>query len=261
MQVLILAGRAAVGKDTAAEILESLYGARSLAQADKLKQLGQAFDFSREQLYGPSECRNRPDPRYVLGSPHWAIAERAIKGDFGDVWLEDVLPFGTKGVDFKHARGMLTMWFNTLKTRVYAEGVALSPRTMLQTLGTEFGREVLGEDVWSRYALALAEQWLTEGAPLVVFKDGRFPNECRAVRACGGKVLHLTEPAPVELVGGVAGHVSERALEGLTEFDAHVLNRKRTKVAFALDLVRAVVVLFPGLKQIKPLMVGEQANG
>lgn len=74
-----------------------------------------------------------------------------------------------------------------------------TPRHAMQTLGTEWGRDSLGEDFW----VGLWERSVL-GRPLTVVDDCRFANEAAAVRRMGGRVIRLTGR------GGIAGgHVSE----------------------------------------------------
>lgn len=78
-------------------------------------------------------------------------------------------------------------------------------RRLLQKLGTEGGRQVLGENVWVDAGLREAERLLEDGAQGVVFTDVRFPNELEAIIDHGGQIAHVSRPG----VGAVNGHISE----------------------------------------------------
>lgn len=72
-----------------------------------------------------------------------------------------------------------------------------TPRQFMQMLGTEFGRELLGQDLWvnawRRVVARHLEEALVDGAPLrVVCDDVRFANEAAAIRTLGGRVVMLT---------------------------------------------------------------------
>ena len=85
-------------------------------------------------------------------------------------------------------------------------------RRLLQRLGTEAGRRVLGEDIWVRTLL--------ERAPArLVVSDCRFPNEAGAIRSRGGIVIRVERPG----FGPINDHESEVALDGF-DFDAVVVN-------------------------------------
>lgn len=86
-----------------------------------------------------------------------------------------------------------------------------TPRYLMQAVGTELGRNLIGEDFWILL-------WLHRvvGAKRVVVDDCRFPNEAGAVRSLGGVIIKL------EGRGGIAGgHESEK---GCGTYDAIVEN-------------------------------------
>lgn len=91
--------------------------------------------------------------------------------------------------------------------RAKAEGPAGSDftvRAYLQRLGTEAGREILGQNIWVDTAMAK----LTPGRRYV-FTDVRFPNEFDAIKAAGGKVIRLQRDGRT----AVNAHPSETALD------------------------------------------------
>jgi hypothetical protein len=64
-----------------------------------------------------------------------------------------------------------------------------TPRYFMQTLGTEWGRNIIGTNLWT-------DLWkfdvlnTPDGVPIVV-DDLRFPNEETAFRSMGGKVIRI----------------------------------------------------------------------
>lgn len=64
-----------------------------------------------------------------------------------------------------------------------------SPRYAMQTLGTEWGRELIGEGLWVMAWLRRAEQ-----CPNVVVDDLRFPNEWRALDRLQATVIEVVRP-------------------------------------------------------------------
>lgn len=100
--IIGLCGRAGSGKDTLAKvvcesksIVEVTFGAISFAQPMK-KFCEEVFDFSYEQLYGPSERRNAGDERYVrpdgtLLSPREALQTLGTewgRACYPNVWVD-----------------------------------------------------------------------------------------------------------------------------------------------------------------------------
>ena len=78
----------------------------------------------------------------------------------------------------------------------------ISPRRAMQTLGTEWGRDIIWRDLWVEHAMDQAEA----AGSAVVIPDVRFENEAEAIRARGGVVVHMKRPA---LNIQVEAHASE----------------------------------------------------
>ncbi|VVP32792.1 deoxynucleotide monophosphate kinase [Pseudomonas fluorescens] len=85
-----------------------------------------------------------------------------------------------------------------------------SPRELMQSLGTEWGRNMVHPELW----LLLAEQNLEflahayDTSPGFVISDLRFENEADFVRNRGGSVLHILRADAAE----VNPHVSESGI-------------------------------------------------
>lgn len=79
-----------------------------------------------------------------------------------------------------------------------------TPRYAMQTLGTEWGRDLITQDLWIR-AWQKAVDELSPGTPVVV-DDCRFPNEAEAVRAAGGVIVRIERPG----AGTASVHASEQ---------------------------------------------------
>lgn len=88
-------------------------------------------------------------------------------------------------------------------------------RVLLQRLGTEGGRALLGDNIWVDTTL----NNIPDGTK-VVLTDCRFPNEAEAIHAVGGKVWRVTRPN----VGALNNHPSETSLD-YYQFDAHIENK------------------------------------
>ncbi len=81
-------------------------------------------------------------------------------------------------------------------------------RSMMQTLGTEWGRRAVHTDIW-------VNLWLRDiaaiSAPIVV-DDVRFPNEVAAIRSLGGALWRVYRPGL-----NTGEHVSERLQRAIEE--------------------------------------------
>lgn len=80
---------------------------------------------------------------------------------------------------------------------------------MMQTLGTEWGRELVDENLWVTVARKQIE-WLAsrpadDRPDVVVISDVRFENEAEMIRELGGMVVHARRPG----ASAVNAHVSE----------------------------------------------------
>lgn len=78
----------------------------------------------------------------------------------------------------------------------------VSPRVLMQTLGTEWGRKI-NPDCWIN---VWRSQLPTTG--VVVVPDVRFENEAQAIRELGGTLIHVTRPVTTEMAA-VPAHQSE----------------------------------------------------
>lgn len=107
--------------------------------------------------------------------------------------------------------------------------VGTSPRRLLQTLGTEWGRGTLGDDIWIKglfrridaYA-AVMGRW--GGRASFVVADVRFANEARAIQDRGGRIIEIVRPQPLSGIAGEARRHSSEA--GIPDdlIDATIVN-------------------------------------
>ena len=104
-----------------------------------------------------------------------------------------------------------------------------TPRHMMQTLGTEWGRKRVYPDIWVDAWVNIARE--TEG-PLVV-DDVRFPNEAEVIRELGGTLWRVYRPGV-----GMMIHPSETAAG---EIDEDALINNATTVPALLNSVDLLV--------------------
>ena len=99
-----------------------------------------------------------------------------------------------------------------------------SPRQMLQSLGTEWGRGTVHPEMWVRITMERIKADLSTGRSVVI-TDVRFPNEAAAIKAAGGRVVRVDRPG---WSGCLADEARQHASEaGLPDYliDAVVVNR------------------------------------
>ena len=88
--------------------------------------------------------------------------------------------------------------------------IGKSPRYLLQTLGTEWGRKLVGEDFWVDILKNRIErmEWWNGIARDIVITDVRFDNEAQMIKAMGGDIWHIVRPG----AAAVLEHVSESGI-------------------------------------------------
>lgn len=250
--VVLIAGAAGSGKDTVAGIVCKNFNALSIAQADPMKRfVRNLFEFSLEQLWGPSERRNEVDPRLEEGKT-WDSGWEYINSMGCRYWLKNMLKQGRSDMDPIKAHDLLVEWYKDAQARQLK-----TPRAILQTFGTEYGRS-LHEDVWSNIAMNIARTLLRGGVSyqsnsgtvlspesnpsLVLVTDGRFKNEVLNIQAQNGVTVlvtdprrHATETDAVEKAG-IKGHASEAELNGMPDhFFNVIISNDKTRGLDALE--------------------------
>lgn len=119
-----------------------------------------------------------------------------------------------------------------------------TPRFAMQTLGTEWGRDLIGKNFWVGTAMRRAD-----GKPSVV-TDVRFPNEVEAVETAGGTNIGVS----AEWITATEGeHESEALIDGIVAglpADQKLVNRKvETARAGIEDFQRRFLHLLGNLGQ------------
>ena len=113
--------------------------------------------------------------------------------------------------------------------------IGQSPRQLLQTLGTEWGRHHVADDLWLRVAnqriADIANHW--EYITGIVITDIRFPNEAAWLAERGGQLWHIDRPS-AGLNGRAGQHASEAGLDRKPE-DRIIRN------LFTLDALESIV--------------------
>ncbi len=144
---------------------------------------------------------------------------RSGKDTVGD-WLETQYGFERTAFASPLKTGVRAMFG---LTRAHTDGdlkeeviphLGVSPRQLMQWLGTEYGRDLIGPTVWIDVVL---ERWRAlcgkKHNPLLVVTDVRFNNEAEALRQQGGVIIHIERPDLPE----VAAHTSEQGVEVLPD--------------------------------------------
>jgi hypothetical protein len=104
------------------------------------------------------------------------------------------------------------------KERIIPE-LGVSPRHLLCTIGTEWGRECISPDVWLKCWQRNVDYYLANDLP-VICDDVRFANEAELVRELGGELWMVTRPGTTRR----GNHASEGGLDNFPYFDRRLTN-------------------------------------
>ena len=126
----------------------------------------------------------------------------------------------------------------TLKQREFKEAtipwIGKSPRFLLQTLGTEWGRQIVSQSLWIdhlRRRLETAEWW--QGVERdVCITDVRFDNEAQMIKEMGGEVWRIVREGR-----GCRSHSSEAGVSD--RYIDVTIDNSGTKKEFHLHIMDA----------------------
>lgn len=166
---------------------------------------------------GPGQCQDHlpvvESPRLVPDAPRTLIAFTGLAGSGKSTAAQHLvkthgftrLRFAGPLKDMMRALGLTEAEIEGDRKETPCELLGgKTPRYAMQTIGTEWGRDLIASDLWIRaFNAALAK--VPEGVPVVV-DDCRFPNEADAIVAAGGVLVRVVRPGAG---AGAAGHSSE----------------------------------------------------
>lgn len=116
-------------------------------------------------------------------------------------------------------------------------GLGKSPRQLLQTLGTEWGRQLVHPDIW----IMEAEKELVSRGPGMAIADVRFQNEADWIVAQGGALISVMG----RYRSDIAPHASEAGVALKLGRDAFIVNdgtldelRDKVQMAWAALVTR-----------------------
>lgn len=219
LPVIGLLGQAGSGKDTAGRFLVKDHRFYSVALADAIKLFcGWMFDWSGDQLWGPSENRTKEDERYpVYLCP--ACRKPYVHEDPG-----------------AEKEALLGCVYCGHVAQRQAWAAFLSPRLALQHLGTEWVRSFhsAAHVAFTLRRIKALQAWpVVHADPVarmfpdnvfqekhggggdpridgVYVSDVRFRNEVKAIRDAGGRVFRIKRTTTAADAGGIANHASEQ---------------------------------------------------
>lgn len=134
---------------------------------------------------------------------------------------------------------------------VVDERWGMSPRQMMQLLGTDMFRKMVSEDFWIQRFLV----WYNEsGNENVVVPDVRFQNEVDIIKSLGGRIIRLTRPAAEnpKACGRFLlqdSHVSETGVDHLEGVDEGIVNDSSESALFMRVLDKMKMWLYEDISR------------
>lgn len=160
----------------------------------------------------------------LAGSGKSEVAKVLLEqGKFERIAFADPLKSMMSAVGFTHAQ-----LYGDQK-EVEVGDLGKTPRQMMQTLGTDWGRDLVHPEIWVKLWLRKVHASKNH----IVVDDVRFPNEVGTIHGMGGEVWRVTRPGTATM-----GHESEAHVATLNadvtifnESDLHEL-RQRAMIAY-----------------------------
>jgi hypothetical protein len=120
----------------------------------------------------------------------------------------------------------------------HIDWIGKTPRLLMQTLGTEWGRGLVDSELWLRHAERRLKQY-RKISPHIVVTDVRFDNEARWLHTQGGRLWHIRRG----YAGSTDTHSSEAGLaigqDDIVIFNDADVTALHDKVDRAISMTRA----------------------
>lgn len=231
--IISISGKAGSGKDTVGKIIQHL---TSEWQDDEFKDSDMLSLRSDWQIKKYSD-KLKDIVCILIGCTRDQLEDQEFKKTpLGKEWTKwgIVRPNETRVIDIQSSYEKAferkeTVWQDgsTIKE------IQLTPRMILQLIGTEGGRNLLHPDIWVNALYSEYKQkWIPSGDsvaeedvslipeyPNWIITDSRFPNDVIRTREMGGILIRVNR---AECEGRENEHFSETALDNYTDWD-HVI--------------------------------------
>jgi len=197
--IVVMTGRAGAGKTSIAMYLHEGLGYRRVRFAEKLKAMARALGLNEDEIEG--HLKEVPCSKLTfdnLCNMFESDPFKALGVDLGGNPSEPVELLGGHTASYC----MFSFLHVVLLCISKAGPEGATPRSLMQMIGTDWGRKLIREDLW-------IDLWRREIAKVpedvtVVIDDCRFPNEHAECLAQGNTIVFRVErDAPSALAGEV----------------------------------------------------------
>ena len=230
--IIGISGKIGSGKDLVGQIMQVLScSASDFINTDSMYDMKSVLNWLNSSKDAPWEEMMFPDHKVTknLLSKHETVEIKKFAGKLKEI---AAILIGCDVSDFEDREFK--------EKELGEEWDRLTPRKLLQLLGTEAGREIIHPNIWvnalfadykvtnncSQHSDGLwytsehgeAESKVIPVYPNWIITDVRFPNEAQAIKDRGGVVIRINKP---QLIERDFEHLSETSLDNY-EFD-HVI--------------------------------------
>jgi hypothetical protein len=246
--LIAISGKAGSGKDLVGQIIQYIIYKKSL-ESGTITDVGHSIgDMTK---YGEF-CSGWKVVKFadklkdcvclILGCTREEIEDREFKETLlGDEWQgyqiswdvpsgqwEGLFNTGGDALDYLKDNGL-----DVNSDYTYTDGIdeelirkiELTPRKILQLLGTECGRNIIHPNIWVNSTFSDFKPFAKIPNhpytlyPSWIITDVRFPNEVERIHKEGGIVIRIHRDIPNQ-----SNHISETMLDGYTDFDYTIEN-------------------------------------
>lgn len=245
--LLGISGKIGVGKDEVGRMIQYLSTVKIPDfQEYETKFIKTGYNVSYSELEIKKFADSLKDMTCILlGCTREELEDREFKDkELGEEWTVYSFSWKERGIinelystypEAKTRAGEVTNGNYDSDTLGVITEIKMTPRLLMQLLGTDAGRNVIHPNVWVNSSFAQyqriqrAEKF---NYPNWIFTDVRFPNEVKAIHDKGGIVIKIQRPCyKCGQIGyhkmdchPPAEHESETALDGYTNFDFIIKN-------------------------------------
>lgn len=92
-----------------------------------------------------------------------------------------------------YSKGEIKQFLDGSDKNVEVPELGVTPRHLLQTLGTEWGRQHVSKDLWAGLTVRQADRISKKGTDVAI-DDCRFPNEADKIHSVGGVIVRVNRP-------------------------------------------------------------------
>ena len=188
----------------------------------------------------------------LIGCDIRQLEDREFKEkELGEEWTKYRII--TKGLPNYYVSTLQEAEDNTRHSNQRYVKVVMTPRLLLQLLGTEAGREIIHPNIWVNALFAdYKDEWVDSGdsvaeedvskvlkEPNWIITDVRFLNEAQAIKDRGGILIRINRP---QLIERDFEHLSETALDDYDGFD-YVIENNSDSVADLVEQVKQLKIV------------------